>query len=102
MQSYWVWPFTEIDPLISEVMTNELMKLEKEDQLWFIYLMENEKLADLYSSKSGKSFLPGRRPFLKACLNDHHTFMMGLYKLIELGDINPELVLRTSEQLIHE
>lgn len=102
MQSYWFWAFTDIDPLVSEAMTTELFKLEKDDQLWFIYLMENEKLSDLYSSKSGKSFLPGRRPFLKDSLNEPRTFMLGLYKLIELGDINPELISRTVDQLIHD
>lgn len=101
-QSYWFWPFMEIDPLISEHMTAELQRIEKEDQLWLIYLLENEKLADLFSRKSGKSFLPGRRPFLKEGLNDPRSFMMSLYKLIELGDINPELVTKTTQYLTNE
>lgn len=102
MQSYWIWAFLDIDPLVSDVMHPELQRLEKEDEMWFIYLMDNEKLADLYSLKKGKSFLPGRRPFLKTSLEDPHSFMLALYKLIEVGDINPELVLKTTEQLIHE
>ena len=101
-QSYWFWPFMDIDPLISDAMVPELERLDKEDQLWFIYLIENEKLADLFSKKSGRSFLPGRRPFLKESLNSKASFMMTLYKLIELGDINDSLVLRTTEHLIHE
>lgn len=101
-QAYWFWAFTEIGPLVSEAMLSELLRLEKEDQLWFIFLMEDEKLADLFSAKSGKSFLPSRRPYLKECLKDTHSFMMGLYKLIELGDINPELVVLTSLQLTNE
>lgn len=102
MQSDWVWAFLDIDPLVSGIMNPELQRIEKEDELWFIYLMNNEKLADLYSMKKGKSFLPGRRPYLKASLDDHHSFMLGLYKLIELGDINPELVMKTTDQLIHD
>lgn len=101
-QSYWEWAFFDIDPLVSDAMNPELIRLEKEDQLWFIYLMDNEKLADQFNKKSGKSFLPSRRPFLKESLNDHRAFMMSLYKLIELGDINPELVVKTAEQILHE
>jgi hypothetical protein len=70
------------------------------DQLWFIYLLENEKLADIYSKRSGRTFLPGRRPFLKEGLLDNQSFMMSLYKLIELGDINQDLVVRTTDYLI--
>lgn len=101
-QSYWNWAFFDIDPLISDAMAPELERLEKEDQLWFIYLMDNEKLADQFNKKSGKTFLPGRRPFLKSSLEDHHSFMMSLYKLIELGDINHELVVKTADQILHE
>jgi hypothetical protein len=83
-------------------MNPELQKLEQQDQLWFIYLMDNEKLADLFSRKSGKSFLPGRRPYLKESLNDYRTFMMSLYKLIELGDINQDLIVKTADQITHD
>lgn len=101
-QSYWFWAFFDIDPLVSDALHPELSRVEKEDQLWFIYLMDNEKLSDLFNKKSGKSFLPGRRPYLKESLNDHRTFMMALYKLIELGDINHELTVKTADQIIHE
>lgn len=101
-QSYWVWAFLDVDPLFSEQVVPELVRLEKEDQLWFIYLMHNEKLADLYSSKAGKSFLPGRRPYLKDNLLNNRDFMMSLYKLIELGDINEDLIQRVSLFFTHE
>jgi hypothetical protein len=101
-QAYWFWAFLDIDPLVSDQMLPELSRLEKDDQLWFIYLLGNEKLADLLSRKSGKSFLPGRRPFLKEGLGDKRAFMMSLYKLIELGDINHDLVLKTTDYLINE
>lgn len=101
-QSYWIWPFLDIDPLISDSMSPELLRIEKEDQLWFIYLLGDEKLADVFSKRNGKSFLPGRRPYLKSNLSDERAFMMSLYKLIELGDINPELVQTTINFLSHE
>jgi len=102
MQSYWIWSFLDINPLVSDVMNPELQRIENEDQMWFIYLMDNEKLADLYSLNKGKSFLPGRRPYLKTALEDHHSFMLSLYKLIELGDIDSDLVLKATEHLTHE
>lgn len=101
-QSYWFWAFFDIDPLVSDALHPELSRVEKDDQLWFIYLMDNEKLSDLFNKKSGKSFLPGRRPYLKESLNDHRTFMMALFKLIELGDINHELIVKAADQIIHD
>ena len=101
-QSYWMWAFLDIDPLVSVSMNNELLRLEKEDELWFIYLMSNEKIADAFSSKSGRGFLPGRRPFLKEGLNSDREFMMSLYKLIEIGDINQDLVQRTVNKIVYE
>lgn len=101
-QAYWTWAFMDIDPLISESMVDELVKIEKDDELWFIYLMNDEKLADLFSRKQKKSFLPGRRHFLKASLQNEKTFMLSLYKLIELGDINPDLIETTTRFLTHE
>lgn len=101
-QSYWIWPFINIDPLVSEALNPELLRLEKEDELWFIYLMDNEKLADFFSKKHGKSFLPSRRPYLKSNLDNPQVFMLSLYKLIELGDINKDLVQKTTEYITHD
>ena len=101
-QSYWFWPFFEIDPLIYDSMVPELKRIEANDLLWFIYLIENEKIADVYSKKSGKTFLPGRRPFLKEAMNDHRSFMMSLYKLIELGDLNKDVINRTTDHLLRD
>ncbi len=101
-QSYWVWPFLDIDPFISEALTSELVRLEKQDQLWFIYIISNEKLSDLFSKKNGKIFLPHRRMFLKDGLKVPNSFMMSLFKLIELGDINQDLVQQTIGELSRE
>ena len=101
-QSYWFWPFINIAPLISEAMNPELLRIENEDQLWFIYLLDNERLADSFSKKHGKSFLPSRRPYLKSRLERPEEFMMALYKLIELGDINQDLIDKTNSFITHE
>ncbi|HXH30409.1 MAG TPA: hypothetical protein VNJ01_06330 [Bacteriovoracaceae bacterium] len=102
MQSYWIWPFMEIDPLVSESLSGELQRLEKEDQLWFIYVMDNEKLADAFFKKSGKSFLPGRRQFLRTALKDREQFMLALFKLLEFGDIDAALTQETIDFLTHD
>lgn len=90
-QSLWHWPFFNIDPLVSETLYPTLAHWEKNDQLWFIYLMQSEKLIDVWSKKSGKSFIHGRRQFLRSQL-EGKDFMMALYKLIQLGDIDQSLV----------
>lgn len=91
-QAYWYWPFLNIDPLVSQELVLELQKIEKEDQLWFIYLMDNEKLTDAYTKKTGSSFLPGRRKYLRTMLDEPSNFMLGLFKLIEFGDIDDQLI----------
>lgn len=90
-QSLWHWPFFYIDPLVNESVMTILKQWEKTDQLWFIYLMNTEKMIDVWSKKSGRSFIHGRRQFLR----DHlagSDFMLALYQLIKLGDINVSLV----------
>jgi hypothetical protein len=98
-QSYWVWPFVDLEALASPALLPELQRLEREDELWLIYLLADERLADLYS-KTGRSFLPGRRRFLKEGLETEASFMLSLYKLIELGDIDGALVRKTTEMLL--
>ncbi len=101
-QLYWILPFIEIEPIISQHVFPELLKLEKSDELWFIYLMSDERLFDIFSAKKGKSFLPGRRHFLKRELENPSTFMLSLYKLIEFGDFGAEIVYKVSERSSYE
>ncbi len=101
-QAYWIWPFINIEPLISDVLFPVLADLEKNDELWFIYLMQDEKLSDLFSKKAGKSFLPSRRSFLNQGLSSKSTLMMSLYKLIQIGDMNKDLVDKTLRYVINE
>lgn len=101
-QAYWLWGFIDIGPLISDELYPTLAELEKNDEMWFIYLIQDEKLSDLISKKNGKSFLPSRRMFLKNGLSTRSTMMMSLYKLIQIGDIDKELIDKTITHLIHE
>lgn len=101
-QMYWVIPFMDLDPIVSQNLVTELETLHDKDLLWFNYLMDNERLADIYTTKSGKSFLPGRRQFLRSQLDVEENFMLALYKLIEIGDIDQELVKKTVYFLRHE
>jgi len=101
-QAYWIWPFLEIDPLISEQLFSTLSLIEKNDQLWFLYLMSDEKMADMYVKKGGKIFLPSRRHYLQGFLDSNQTFMLSLYKIIEIGDIGPELVKKVTDHLTRD
>jgi hypothetical protein len=91
MQSYWVWAFLSVDPLMSETTVERLKEVDQLDPLWSIYLLENEKLADLYFNKGGEPVMR-RRKFLRQNLKNEEDFMLTLYKLIELGDIDGELI----------
>jgi hypothetical protein len=101
MQSYWIWPFVEIGPLISDKTVERVLELDESDPLWAIFILENEKLADLYLKRGGKAFSQ-RRSFLRKKLEDRKDFMMSLYKLIEIGDIDYSLVKIVSHHLIHD
>lgn len=101
MQSLWVWPFLEVGPLVSEGMVAEVKRLDQVDPLWAIYLLDDEKLADLYVSKGGVS-IARRRTYLRVHLSDPEDFMLTLFKLIEIGDINEDLVSSVSNFLKDE
>ncbi len=101
-QSYWIWYFLPIDSVVNEEFIPELAMIEDKDPLWFLFLMENEKLSDFYSQKTGKAFLPGKRQLLRKLITDKKTFMPALWKLIELGDIDQKLVNNTASFLSHE
>lgn len=95
MQSYWVWPFIDVDPLISETTVKQVKGLDQSDPLWAFYLLDNEKLADLYF-KDGGVPISRRRSFLREQLSSQEDFMLTLYKLIEIGDIDEGLVQKVS------
>lgn len=101
-QAYWAWYFLPVDKIISEDFLPELATIEEKDPIWFVYLMENEKLSDFYATKTGKAFLPGKRHLLRQLLGKREDFMLALWKLIELGDIDQKLVNETSRFFTHE
>lgn len=101
-QAYWVWYFLPVDSVISEDFLPELATVEENDPIWFVYLMENEKLSDFYATKTGKAFLPGKRHLLRGLLEKKEDFMLALWKLIELGDIDQKLVNDTTRFFNHE
>jgi hypothetical protein len=101
-QAYWHWAFLNIDFLVSENLVEVLREIEQEEQLWFIYIMDNEKLIDAYSKKLNKSFLLGRRQYLHNLLNGREDFMMALFKLIEFGDIDQDLIGKTIKFLTND
>ena len=95
MQCYWVWAFIDISPLVSESMAAKVKSLDEADPLWAIYLLDDEKLADLYFKKGGQP-LSRRRGYLRKNLENPRDFMLSLYKLIQLGDIDEGLVQEVS------
>ena len=101
MQSFWIWPFMDIDPLISEKMVERIKALDVSDPLWAAYLLSNEKLSDMYFNKGGQP-VSRRRQFLRGHLHNKEDFMMTLYKLIEIGDIDEGLINEVSQFIIHE
>lgn len=101
VQSFWMWPFMDIDPLISESMAAQVKSLDETDPLWTLYLLENERLADLFFKKGGTP-ITRRRTFLRKHLEVEADYMLTLYKLIELGDINEELVQNVSKFMQHD
>ncbi len=93
--AYWMIPFLETDLLFSQEIGADLKKIENGDMLWHSYLMTDEKMADFYIKNNGGASLK-RREELRDYLKTDADFMLSLYRLIQLGDIDTGLV----EQLI--
>lgn len=101
-QMYWYWPFIDYQPNVSPQLFSTLRELEEKDPLWFIYVMENERLLDSYVKNTGRSFMNGRRKFLRESLKDRDMFMLSLFKLIQFGDMDHTLVQEIVSFLTHE
>lgn len=95
MQSLWIWPFMDVNPLISEAMAGQVKVLDETDPVWTMYVLADEKLADLYFKKGGMP-ISRRRSFLRKHLEVEADYMLTLYKLIEIGDINEDLIQNVS------
>jgi hypothetical protein len=93
--AYWMIPFIEADLIFSQEIGDDLKKIENGDMLWHSYLLTDEKMADFYIKNNGVTSLK-RREELRDYLKNDADFMLSLYRLIQLGDIETGLV----EQLI--
>lgn len=99
---YWVWGFFDVSELVNESFLAPLVTTAETDKLWFYYLMDNERLADLYISKKGRADITSARSNLRGLLKEKDLFMLSLFKLIELGDIDSTLVAETLKFLMNE
>ncbi len=100
-QSQWLWPFVELGPYFPDQSAAIIKELEEKDPLWAIYLLADEKLADQYL-KTGALSMTRRRQILRQHLEAKEDYMLTLYKLIELGDVEPDLIQSTVNFLSHE
>lgn len=89
--AYWMIPFVETDFLFSPEIGADLKKIEDGDMLWHSYLLTDEKMADFYIKNNGVTSLK-RREELRDYLKNDADFMLSLYRLIQLGDIDTGLV----------
>lgn len=101
-KAYWVWYFFPVTSLITDESFKTLEQIEKDNPLWLIYLLENERLSDIYISKKGGNHLSQTRTRLRSYLKQKDLFMLSLFKLIEMGDIDEALVRETLDFVIHE
>jgi hypothetical protein len=99
---HWTWPFIDVIPQITGPTLIELQKIETENRLYFIYLMDNDRVVDSYTKKTQRSLILGRRKYLHDLLGSRPDFNLALYKIIEFGDIDDELVNQALRSLTHE
>lgn len=97
----WFWPFLNYPASYNEQMLRDIYDAEKSDPLWALYLINDEAKADLYLKKGGRS-LQQRRHFLRSNLSSRKDFMLTLFKMIEMGDIDESLVEQVSHFLTNE
>lgn len=98
----WVWYFYPDPEIFNESSLVLLKEVEEKSPLWAIYLLEIDRLSDLYLHKQSKNHINETRKKLHGFLHDPDRFMLSLYQLIERGDFSPETVEKTLEFLLHE
>ncbi len=98
----WYWPlWTEINYFRPEVL-DELNQIEKKDEFFVIFILNNNLLIDLYTQRFKKSSIYGRVSLLKKYFENRSTAMLSLYKLLESGYVDSYLVDYMSRYLIDE
>lgn len=99
---YWLWPFFDVNEIVNDSYLPPLVTLASIDKLWFYYLLDNERLSDLYIAKKGRADITAARSNLRSLLKERRLFMLSLYKLIELGDVDKALVAETLKFIMNE
>src|SRR5690606_16518241 len=46
--AYWHWPFMGVDPVVTKGVVAVLDQIVQQDRLWTAYLLDSERLRDLY------------------------------------------------------
>lgn len=100
--TYWAWYFYPSPEVFDESSLKLLKEVEEKDPLWAIYLLDVDRLSDLYLHKSGKNHINETRKRLHSFLEEPDSFMLSLYQLIERGDFSQETVEKTLKFLVHE
>ncbi len=89
--AYWLVPFSDIDLPSNLEYVQDLKKISHADILWFNVLISDEKVADFYIKNSGGG-LEKNRTELRSQLNNESDFMLILFRLIQLGDIDKTII----------
>lgn len=100
--AYWVWYFYPEAEMFDEKSLKIYKEISEKDPLWGIYLLEVDRLSDLYLHKSTRNHINETRKALQGFLNDPDLFMLSLYQLIERGDFSSETVEKTLQFLTHD
>lgn len=96
----WVWINLGFPTFYNQNLVKAFFEKDKVNPLWTSYLMNDEKLSEIYRSQTSKKTPSQYRHLLREKLKESETFMLALYKLVELGDVDESLVNETSEYLL--
>ena len=89
--AYWIYPFLNVEYHTQFDINQSIKKLSQDDILWFSYLVMDEKIAD--SSIKNDVMNPDKmRKELRLQLQHKAEFMLVLYRLLQIGDIDKTLV----------
>lgn len=97
----WHLPYAENNLLEQRFQNNEIKETLRSfsHKLQILYLLENKKLLKMYSQENGFGYFSRHRKYFHSLINQNEAFMPVLYKLIEYGDINSQLVRKTLDFL---
>lgn len=88
----WVLAFSE-NEIYSKAQLEKLIKYGLESNyLWLIYSLNSERLMDIAMKESSRLSINARRSFLMQQLSKNENLLMSVYKLIELGAIDAQLI----------